>query len=79
VSNTQSGSVSPIDIATNTAGSPIMLNTPQPADPGDIAITPDGSTAYVALNNNEVIPIDSATNSTETPIPVSAPFGIAIH
>jgi YVTN family beta-propeller protein len=44
VANDASGTVTRIDTATNTAGPSITTG----ADPGAIAITPDGKTAYVA-------------------------------
>jgi hyaluronoglucosaminidase len=45
-----------------------------------MAITPDGTTAYVANTNyGTVTPIDTATNTAGTPIPVgSGPWAIAI-
>lgn len=67
-----------------TAGSPITLNATLTGTPVyQIAITPDGTTAYVVTRNNTLIPIDTANNTTQTPIPVG-PFGpepsaIAIH
>jgi YVTN family beta-propeller protein len=79
------GTVSPIDVATNTAGSPISLNaTPTPGlfdIENSIAITPDGSTAYVVDNsNNDVIPIDTATNTAGTPIHAGTyPVAIAMQ
>jgi YVTN family beta-propeller protein len=69
VTNTYGDSVTPIDVATNTAGSAI----PAGPNPYGIAITPDGATAYVA-NNAEpgpsVTPIDLATNTAGPAIPV---------
>ena len=66
----------PITIATGTPGSPI-------ATPGfgtTVAITPDGTTAYVDdVADNTVVPVDVATHSVGTPIAVEeAPQGIAI-
>jgi YVTN family beta-propeller protein len=61
-------SVVPIDLATNAPGAAIPVG----ANPFAIAITPDGSTAYVLANNNTVTPIDLATNTPETPIPVGS-------
>jgi YVTN family beta-propeller protein len=79
-SNTgSSGSVIPIDTATGTPGAAIS-NVPNPVA---IAITPDGTTAYV-VNANEsangsVTPINLATGSPGTPITVGKdPEGIAI-
>ena len=69
-------SVTPIDTATNTPGIPIPVGN----NPDGIAITPNGTTAYVVDNDsNAVTPIDTATNTTGTAIPVgSSPTGIAI-
>lgn len=69
-------SVAPINIATNTSGSLISVGT----SPFDIAITPDGKTAYVTNGfDTTVTPIDIATNTPGTAINVtSRPFGIAI-
>ena len=69
--------VTPIDLAANTAGTPIAVGRP-----GDllwgIALTDD--TAYVVDDTlNEVIPIHLATNTPGRPIPVGrGPEGIAI-
>ena len=72
----ESGTVTPIDTATNTAGTPIAVG----AEPVGIAITPDAKTAYVTnLGSNNVTPIDTATNNAATPIAVGAePFAVAI-
>jgi DNA-binding beta-propeller fold protein YncE len=67
----------PVTIATNTAGTPITLI----ALPTAIAITPDGSTAYIAEAGTpgHVVPLTLANNSLGTPITVGAnPFAIAI-
>ncbi len=65
--------VTPINLATNTPGTPIALESAE-----GIAITPDGKTAYIATTNT-VTPIDIATNTPGTPIPVGdGPGGIAI-
>ncbi len=78
---TVSGTVTPIDAASNTPGRPI------PVGPGPmaIAITPDGQKAYVANAGwwnhpgHTVTPINLATNTPGKPIPVGAgPLGIAI-
>src|SRR5947209_2424207 len=64
VTNNASHSVTPIDTATNMAGTAISVGI----DPGGVAITPDGKTAYVAnSNSNSVTPIDTATNTAGTP------------
>jgi len=52
--------VTPVSTATNTPGTPIKLGT----QPGSIAITPDGKTAYIAnLSPATVIPVSTATNT----------------
>jgi YVTN family beta-propeller protein len=69
--------ITPIDTDTNTAGTPFNF---APYEPGAIAITPNGQTAYVAPVASgsvaEVTPIQTDTNAVGTPIdtvdPVSA-------
>ncbi len=75
---TEMSGVIPFTIATNTPGTPIVL--PTGAFTPGIAITPDGTTAYVANSTaNTVTPITIATNTIGTPIPTgSVPFYIAI-
>ena len=59
----------PIDIATNTAGTPIPLAG---LGPQGIAITPNGSRAYVTdQNSNQVSVIDLATNAE-----IGSPIGV---
>jgi YVTN family beta-propeller protein len=72
--------VTPVDLATNTAGSEIHLPGGGESGAGWLAITPDGKTAYVAdSNTDQVVPIDLATNTAGTPIDVGAgPFAVAI-
>src|SRR5437763_155305 len=76
VTNRGSGSVTPIDTTTNTAGTAITVGS----GPFGVAITPDGKTAYVANHGpSSVTPIDTATNTAGTAITVgSSPIGIAI-
>ena len=70
-----SGTVTPITIATNTAGKPIKVGRA----PDFIAITPDGKTAYVAAVSGTVTPITTATNTPGQPINVGyGPAGIAV-
>ncbi len=52
-----SGTVTPIRTATNKALKPIQVG----AGAGDIAITPNGRTAYVSTSAG-VVPINTATN-----------------
>ena len=77
VTNFGAGSISPIDTSTNVAGTAFAVGS----EPGAIAITPDGTTAYVADESlNVVIPVRTATNTSGRtdhrwgPLP----FGIAI-
>jgi DNA-binding beta-propeller fold protein YncE len=75
-------SVTPISTATNTALAPIKLTVPK-AELGylsDIAITPNGKTAYVLYGvqggrpyANWVIPIDLASNTALGPIEIQTP------
>ena len=68
--------MTPIDVATNTAGAPI----PGFNSPIGIAITSNGNTAYVANQaGHSVTPINVASNTAGTAITVGAnPIGIAI-
>src|SRR5204863_256315 len=70
------GTVTPITVATNTAGTNISVGN----GPQAIAITPDGTKAYVANHgSNTVTPITLATNTAGTAITVgTSPDGIAI-
>jgi len=72
------GSVSAFDTRTGQAiGSPI----PAGNEPQEIAITPDGKTAYVAVKESRsVVAIDTRTNTVVgAPIPVGQrPLGVAI-
>jgi len=76
VANFDSDSVTPVDTATNTAGTAITVGI----EPYGIAITPDGRTAYVTnAGSDSVTPIDTATNTAGTAIPVgSGPDAVAI-
>jgi YVTN family beta-propeller protein len=68
--------VTPVDIATNTAGTPIPVGT----DPTAVAIAPDANTAYVTnFGDGTVTPIELATGTARTPIPVGVgPNGVAV-
>ncbi|HLI44804.1 MAG TPA: YncE family protein [Acidimicrobiales bacterium] len=81
VANYTSNTVTPVDLRTGKAGKAI----PAGIGPADIAIAPDGKTAYVTDDGSAsalgdtVTPIDLATDTPETPIKVGAgPQGIAI-
>jgi outer membrane autotransporter protein len=71
-----SGTVTPINTATNTPGTPIPVG----ATPLGAAITPDGNTLYVANSGSgTVTPISTATNTPGPAIPVGAgPAGVAV-
>jgi YVTN family beta-propeller protein len=69
-----SRSVTPINVATNTALSPIPLTNA----PVAIAIAPKGRTVYVCTYTVGLTPINVAANKALTPIAVSDPVAIAI-
>ena len=62
-------SVTPVNLATNTAGASIGVGS----DPTAIAITPNGQTAYVTSYSGTVTPIDIATNTAGTAISLNSP------
>jgi DNA-binding beta-propeller fold protein YncE len=70
VINSGGGTVTPIDLATNTPGKPIKVS----GEPVAMAIAPDGKTAYVSCGATNsapaqaVQPIDLATNTAGKPI-----------
>jgi len=70
------GSVSVIDLATNT----VVATVPVGEYPQGVAVNPAGTAVYVAnSDSNEVTVIDTATHATTT-IPVGDnPVGIAVH
>jgi YVTN family beta-propeller protein len=76
VANEGSARVTPIDTATNTAGTAIAVGS----RPFGIAITPQWQAAYVTDHgSNSVTPIDTATNTAGTAIAVgSAPAWVAV-
>ena len=69
-------SIIPINLATNTAGTAIPIES----NGSDVAITPDGTIAYASNPaSNDVTPITISTNTPGTSIPVGgSPQGIAI-
>jgi YVTN family beta-propeller protein len=71
-----SDTVTPIDTATDTAGSPISVGS----QPEGVTVAPNGQTVYVAnYGDGTVTPIDTATGTAGNPISVgSGPDGIAI-
>jgi YVTN family beta-propeller protein len=72
-----SGYAGPVDLTTGTVGAKVPI--PSEGPPSDVAISPDGKTAYVASGGNELIPIDVATNKAGTPIETGfCPNGVAV-
>jgi YVTN family beta-propeller protein len=76
VSNGRDGSVSVIDIATNT----IVATIPVGQRPWNMALTPDGERLYVANGrSNSVTAIDTRSNAPVAQIAVGErPWGVAI-
>jgi YVTN family beta-propeller protein len=76
VANYDDGTVTPIDVATDTTKTPIKVGT----SPVAIGITPDGKTAYVTNRNaGTVTPIELETATRGAPIMVGgSPVAIAI-
>jgi DNA-binding beta-propeller fold protein YncE len=68
------GTITPVNLAEDAAGKPIKVGT----NPGSIAITPNGHTAYVADSNavngdpTTITPINLTTNTPEKTIHVAA-------
>lgn len=61
VANKGSNSITPIDVATNTAGAAISL----PGPPIQIEVSPDGTLAYIAVAGSDidaVVPFDLTSN-----------------
>lgn len=77
VANNENNTVVPINLSTNVPGTPISTGGSAPTN---IAITPDGLTAYVVNNlSNDVTTINLTNNSIETLIAVgSTPVVVAI-
>jgi PKD repeat protein len=79
---TSVGTVTPIDVATRTAGTPI----PAGHRPAAIAITPDGATAFIGSSSffaadaqTVIVPIDLTTRTPGPPITVgNNPNAVAI-
>ena len=77
VLNSGGDTVTPIRVATNTAGAPI----PAPHQPFTLAITPNGKALYVTGGTNLLTPIRTSNNHPGTPIVVGAapsPFAFAV-
>ncbi|MGE5281781.1 MAG: PKD domain-containing protein [Chloroflexota bacterium] len=70
------GFAAPVDLETGTVGTQVPVATE--GSPGDVAISPDGSTAYVTSFEG-LARIDIATNTALSSIPmVTEPWAIAI-
>jgi YVTN family beta-propeller protein len=63
VANGDGNKVTPINTATSKAGTPIVVGS----GPSQIAITPNGKTAYV-IAGGSVVPISTATSTALKPI-----------
>lgn len=76
VTNENAGTISRVNLTTQTAGTPIKVGS----EPDAIAITPNGATAYVADHgSSEIVPVALATGAVGTPIRLSdKPNAIAI-
>jgi len=75
VPNSGSGSVSIVDLSTNTA----LPGSVPTASPVGTAVRGDGSIAYVSVVNGTVLVIDTATNTATATIGVgSSPVGLAV-
>ena len=75
VTNENSNNLTPIDLSTNT----LQANIPVGELPVDIAITPNGLTAYVCANvSNQVIPVSLITHTPGDPISIPSPLAISI-
>lgn len=76
VANFDSDTVTPINVASNVAGTPIEVGE----GPAAVAITPDAATAYVVNNGSgTVTPIDVASNTAGEAIDVGDdPIAVAI-
>ena len=62
--------ISPINLATDTEGTPFQFNV---GEPGGIAITPNGQTAYVVGptdGGDSITPVNTSTDAVGTPIVV---------
>jgi DNA-binding beta-propeller fold protein YncE len=88
VVNQISDSLTPIDLATDKAESPIFpITSPYNGNSelAGIAITPDGQTAYVVNDRwqsstpNEVVPVDLATGKPGAPIKLGDPQGTPLN
>ena len=72
----QNGTIQQVDLTTGAVGTAVAVGS----EPVGLAITPDGSTAYVAdYGSSEIVPVSLASGSLGTPIPLSdRPAAIAV-
>ena len=69
----------PIDLASQTVNEAKKVSFGGESSASDVAITPDGTRAYVVVSNNTVVPFNIANSTAGTPIPVGpVPTQIAI-
>ncbi len=67
----------PINLTTDTAGTPISLGVGDSLN--QMAISPNGDMAYVVAEPQGLIPVNLSTGAVGTPIPAgSHPYGVAI-
>jgi YVTN family beta-propeller protein len=77
VTNYATTTVTPIDVATNTAGKAIEVG----GAPYGVAFTPDSKTAFVVVRRDSAfVPIDVATGKAGAPIQIgsTSPYTIAL-
>jgi DNA-binding beta-propeller fold protein YncE len=68
VTNNSADTVKLVNLATGTAGIPIVIG----GVPSALAITPDGKTVYVADQDGTVTPIATATNKLGKPTKIGS-------
>ena len=72
----RTGNVTPIDLTTDTAGSPIAVGN----NPQSIAVSPDGTTAWVVCYQSQtLVPVSTRTQKPGASIHLSGgPYAIAV-
>ena len=68
VTSPAGNTVTPVDTATHVARAPIAVNAPT-----DVAVAPDGLTAYVITADTSLTPVDLATGTPGAPIALGHP------
>ena len=67
VGNRDDGVVTPVNLTTGTAGTPVVTGIADGSDPVSLAVTPDGKTVYAAGDqgggSGGIVPIDTAANT----------------